>query len=208
MSEDTDLQQIYFEVSSVHVEASLIYPYSKAESTMRKSRKCKKSVSSNGINTVAEFFKSNSLPRDSLQQKTIDNQENGSTITIMFDRRTIEALETITELHIDSTLTFHSLQIHLLIIHGVKNQISLPIIFGVLNYKTENAYVSIFEYIKEQFPHNIAPTTILTNCDDLIQNAIRISFSDASIKLFWFHYVQVCCSFMESRKQVIIITIF
>lgn len=69
-----------------------------------------------------------------------------------------------------------------------------------MNCKTENSYVTIFEYIKEQLK-NVVPATILTNCDEIQQSAIRICFADASIKLFWFHYAQVrYLEFLESLK--------
>lgn len=191
-SENTDLTTIYFEEVSNHPEASIFYPFPKAETTMRKARqKYNKTDTPTDVQTVPGFFKSQDSSMKKVFNQITINKEDGTSITIFYHQKTVEQVAVkIEELHVDASITFESLNIHLMVFHAIKNQINVPIVYATMTSREEINFSIILEQIKTQFP-GLTPNNILTNSDFAIQNALRESFPDSSIKIFWFHYAQV-----------------
>lgn len=161
---------------------------------MRKARqKYNKSNSTkfSTVQTVSEYFQKQDISMKKVFNQISINTEDGTQITIFYHRRTVEQmLEKLEELHVDATIVYESLNIYLMVIHAIKDQMNIPIIYATMNYQDENTLAMVMRRIRSQFV-NLAPNNILTNLNFDLQNALRDVFPDSSIKVFWFHYAQV-----------------
>jgi hypothetical protein len=77
----------------------------------------------------------------------------------------------------------------LLVIHGVKNSIYVPLFFCWLVGKSVTDYCTALEFLKKR--SSILPTTFHIDFEQSIHSAVRLVWLMSKIKGFWFHLGQV-----------------
>jgi hypothetical protein len=172
-----------------------------AESTMRKARakhkpKVKKIVSecsdqqSVHQQQLSKHFSNETLPQDD------------STV-IFIHQHSLKLLGKIEEIHVDCSITCNSenSELHLVVVLAiVKNQV-FCIAFGFLKSKSLDSFSNFFTHIREK-SSSFCPSNILTTCDSNLQDALKLSFPDASIKIMWFFYASSILNFAKDSNAI------
>lgn len=65
-----------------------------------------------------------------------------------------------------------------------------PVFFILMEYKTEQAYRTVLEYIKTIAP-DLRPQLIITDFERAIQNSVQEAFPDSQVVGCWFHSANV-----------------
>lgn len=131
--ETTELYAIYCDEATRYCDAAMLYPFTSAESTMRKARRKQlpqqipKSINDiiNILNNSSDLFRVHSgNDKDSIYQKTINL--NDSVCMIFMHRKTYELFDRIDEILLDGSFEFISQtppNFYLLTIHAVQKDI-------------------------------------------------------------------------------------
>lgn len=196
------LVEIYLEETLNFTEASILYPFPSAESTMRKARakhnpRVKNSPPSNEAEQLTEL--NHQLQKHYCQEIV---PEHESTVIFMH-QFSIKQLGKIEEIHVDCSITCHddesSEKLYLVtVLAMVKNQ-DFPIAFGLLKEESLEGFSSFFAHIREKAPTTLTPNNILTSCDQSLQEALKTVFPDATIKVMWFFYASSVLDFAKER---------
>ncbi|CAI6374754.1 unnamed protein product [Macrosiphum euphorbiae] len=90
---------------------------------------------------------------------------------------------------------------HLMIMHIIIQNHSIPVRYVLMESKTETAYTQVLMKCKVLFPE-IKPICIMTDFEIALQNAFKIVYPDAIQHACFFHYVQ--CLVKNIRSQGLI----
>lgn len=74
---------------------------------------------------------------------------------------------------------------------------NVPILYAICTCKTQAIYAAIFAYIRENLSNFVTPNTIMSDFDPETQLALAYTFPDASIKGFWFNYIDSVLDYMK-----------
>lgn len=186
------LVEIYHEETLNFTEASILYPFESAESTMRKARLKHKPRANKLMDVPNEPDQQQTEIYSQLQKHYCQEvlQHDGSTVIFMH-QYSLKLLGKIEEIHVDCSISCtggDGATLHLItVIAMVKNQ-DYPIAFGLVALKSVEVFSSFFTYIRDKAPTAMKPNNILTSCDVDFQEALKTSFPDATIKVMWFFY--------------------
>ncbi|KAL1376396.1 hypothetical protein pipiens_016914 [Culex pipiens pipiens] len=192
-SERTDLHVIYLEeATNRHSDASLLYTFSQAESCMRKARRKQHPQEPTSIGELREFLESSELfrihsgsSRDAFYQSSLEVQD--ATCVVLWHSRTVEAVGKMDEIYVEcSSLNRYHLVVG---VSGHRNS-CVPVFYAIMTDKTYAGLVAIFSYIREQLGSLVEHALILTDADCLVQNSLETSFSEATVKVYWYHYTE------------------
>ncbi|XP_058822299.1 uncharacterized protein LOC131683909 [Topomyia yanbarensis] len=195
--ENTDLHVIYLEeATNRHSDASLLYTFSQAESCMRKARRkqhpqepCSVAELKETLERSDLFRIHNGSHRDDFYQKTIVLED--TTCLILWHYRTIETVGSVEELYVECSLEIaaHSTsRYHLLVGIAAHQHNCTPVFYSIMTGKSHAGFAAIFAYVRENVGSRISPTTILTEPDNEMHNALEITYPEATIKVYWHHY--------------------
>lgn len=196
------LVEIYLEETLNFTEASILYPFPNAESTMRKARakhkpRMNKLPSSNEAEQLSEL--NHQLQKHYCQEVIA---EHGSTVIFMH-QFSIKQLGRIEEIHVDCSITCSDDEscerlFLVTVLAMVKNQ-DFPIAFGLLKAKSVEIFSSFFAHIHQKAPTTLVPNNILTSCDQNLQESLKTTFPEATIKVMWFFYASSVLKFAKER---------
>lgn len=206
--ETTDLNAIYCdEATNRHADAALLYPFTSAESAMRKARR--KQLPKESATRIADivsildggkdFLQVNSgAQKERIYQKTISLLD--ATCMIFMHRKTFELLPRFDEIHMDGSFEFvcpNQPDYYLITFHAVNGHLTAPIIYCMITAKTKSAYASIFSYIRQDL--KIIPNIIVSDFDNVVQSELALTFPEAIIKGSWYQYTD---SVLNNMKQL------
>lgn len=193
------LVEIYLEETLNFTEASILYPFQNAESTMRKAR-AKHKPSSSKLNDIACEDQQKIETNHQLQKHYCQEVLQANNTTVLFMHQySIKLLGKIEEIHVDCSIMCKSggEELHLItVLAMVKNQ-DFPIAFGLVKHKSIEIFQSFFNHIRDKASTVLLPNNILTSCDVNLQEALRVSFPDATIKVMWFFYANSVLKFAK-----------
>jgi hypothetical protein len=125
---------------------------------------------------------------------------------MLMHQYSLKLLGKIEEIHVDCSITCKSddatEDLHLITVLAMMGHQDYPIAFGFVKLKTVDVFVSFFAYIRDKAPTVIMPNNVLTNCDANLQEALKISFPDATIKVMWFFYASSVLKFAKSNGML------
>ncbi|XP_055907079.1 uncharacterized protein LOC129942249 [Eupeodes corollae] len=195
--ETTDLNVIYCdEATNRHADAALLYPFTSAESAMRKARR--KQLPKESATKIADivsildggkdFLQVNSgSQKERIYQKTISLPD--ATCMIFMHKKTFELLPRIDEIHMDGSFEFvcpNQPDYFLITFHAVNGHMTAPIIYCMITAKTKSAYAAIFSYIRQEL--KVTPNIIVSDFDNVVQSELAFTFPEAIIKGSWYQY--------------------
>lgn len=194
------LCEIYLEETLNFTEASILYPFQSAETTMRKAR-AKNNPQSSKLDSSSDVEKQQSDTSHQLQKHYCkENIQPYDTTVFIMHQHSIKLLGRVDEIHVDSSISCKlddNENIHLItILAMVKNQ-DYPLAFGLVKLKSIEVLTSFFEFIRDKAPAAVTPNNVLTNCDQNLQEALKKSFPEATIKVMWFEYASSVIQFAK-----------
>jgi len=71
---------------------------------------------------------------------------------------------------------------------------SIPVVYAILNQRTENIYVRLWQFLKSDLPFsflNWNNLQIITDYETALRNAIRRVVPECQLVGCWFHFNQV-----------------
>lgn len=71
---------------------------------------------------------------------------------------------------------------------------SIPIIYVLMESKCRSSYNSVLSYVKNNLINNFTPSTIITDYEPALRDALVSQFPGAQAHGCWFHHNQVICS--------------
>lgn len=199
-SSNRPLVDIYLEETLNFTEASILYPFSNAETTMRKARAKHKPKSKKVVDSDDQ--------QNCLHQKLLKHfsheilPQNDSKVIIMH-HHSLKLLGKVEEIHVDCSISCKTdeSELHLAVVLAmVKNQV-FAIAFGLLKSKSLEIYSNFFMHVRENFS-TFCPNNILTTCDANLQDALKLSFPDATIKIMWFFYASSLLNFAKDTNVI------
>lgn len=193
------LVEIYLEETLNFTEASILYPFQNAETTMRKARakhKPQDCKSDSKLDVVERQSEANHQLHKHYCQEIL--QPHGTTVFFMH-QHSIKLLGRIEEIHVDSSVSCktddETEKLYLVTVLAMAKNQGYPFAFGLVKMKSVEILSSFFDYIRDKASTSLAPNNILTNCDHNIQEALRTSFPEATIKVMWFEYASSVVGF-------------
>ncbi|XP_053695357.1 uncharacterized protein LOC128742889 [Sabethes cyaneus] len=195
--ESTDLHVIYLEeATNRHSDASLLYTFSQAESCMRKARRKQHPQEPSSIEELKEILDNSDLfrihsgsTRDDFYQTMITLES--TTCLILWHYKTIDMIGRVDELYVDCSLSLElnsTCKYYLLVALVVRQHFCTPIFYSIMTAKSHSGFAAIFAYVREQLGAAISPSVILTEANDVMHNALEITFPEATVKVYWHHY--------------------
>ncbi|XP_055543825.1 uncharacterized protein LOC129729338 [Wyeomyia smithii] len=195
--ESTDLHVIYLEeATNRHSDASLLYTFSQAESCMRKARRKQHPQEPSSIEELKEILESSDLfrihsgnNRDDFYQTMITLES--TTCLVLWHYKTIEMVGKVDELYVDCSFALEpnsTSKYYLLIGLVFRQTLCTPIFYSIMTEKSHSGFAAVFAYIREQLGASISPSIILTEANDVMHNALEITFPEATVKVYWHHY--------------------
>lgn len=201
------LVEIYLEETLNFTEASILYPFQNAESTMRKARaKHRPRVKPPDI-----FVELNLQQAEThLQLQKHYCQEilpNDGSVVLFMHQYSVKLLGKIEEIHVDCSISCKSddsigSELFVITVLAMVKSQEYPIAFGLLKSKTVEAFASFFTCIREKAPASLLPNNILTNCDVNLQEALKMTFPEATIKVMWFFYASSVVKFAKENGML------
>lgn len=200
------LVEIYLEETLNFTEASILYPFQNAESTMRKAR-AKHKPKNKPPDILVELNQQQAETNLQLQKHYCQEvlSIDGS-IVLFMHQYSVKLLGKIEEIHVDCSISCKSDNSRgdlfvITVLAMVKNQ-DYPIAFGLLKSKTVEVFFSFFTCIREKTPTTLLPNNILTNCDPNLQEALKMTFPEATIKVMWFFYASSVVKFAKEHGML------
>ncbi|CRL07315.1 CLUMA_CG020294, isoform A [Clunio marinus] len=203
------LVEIYLEETLNFTEASILYPFQNAESTMRKARmkhkpKARKVIESQNESLLRQRNNNN---LQELQKHYVQEViESNETLVIYMHQYSHKLLGKIEEIHVDCSIKCTAdngtQELFLLTVLAIVKNQDYPITFAFVKHQTVEDFLPIFNYIYEKFSRVLMPHNILTSCDINLQEALRLSFPDATIKVLWFYYANSILKFAKEKGMM------
>jgi hypothetical protein len=121
-----------------------------------------------------------------------DSGPRNDRILIFSTARNINLLATAQHWYADGTFkVVPPLFLQLYTIHGIQDNVAIPLIYALLPNKTEQIYLTLLREIKNLLPVGVAqPQTIMTDFEVAMINAIRTEFPQTSHRGCFFHLCQ------------------
>ncbi|XP_022180518.1 uncharacterized protein LOC111040800 [Myzus persicae] len=209
VEETTKLRIIYDEECLRYARAAVHYCWPTAETSMRKARKKIIPPLPPTLDALKEYLEQH-LDRykccghSFYQDYTIDNQGKYTVIFGCIDLIRKVVNQGGEEVHADATFKVVPSRPNcrqLFIMHIIIQNHSIPVIYVLMESKTETAYTQVLMKCKVLFPE-IKPICIMTDFEIALQNAFKIVYPDAIQHACFFHYVQ--CLVKNIRSQGLI----
>ena len=119
-----------------------------------------------------------------------DSGASDDRILIFSTARNLQVLSTCRHLYADGTFkTVPSIFEQLYTVHGVKNGLTIPLIYALLPNKREQTYIEVWKEIKVLAP-NLAIDSILIDFEPGMINAIKKEFPQSANYGCFFHFCQ------------------
>jgi hypothetical protein len=199
------LLDIYLEETLNFTEASILYPFDKAESTMRKARaKHNKEKGKTGIESTRTKEKTQSN-QDQLHKHYLHEILHNGTSVMFIHQYSMKLLGKIDEIHVDCSITCkdeNEQEFHLITVIAIVRDQDFPIAFGFVKLKNLETFSTFFIHIRERSQNTLLPNNILTNCDVNLHESFRIAFPDATIKILWFFYASSVLYFAKEQGML------
>lgn len=181
------LVDIYLEETQNHSEASILYPFVQAESTMRKAR---------GKHSSEEIEKSKQDADNSRNfqhfRYFFHNEIEGGVIVVLMNQATMNVMGKIEEIHVDCRIRLDVDEgngfYYLVTVLGIQKGRDCALAFGIFPSINFNSLMNFFTYLNLKLSSILTPSTILTSPNDLLQYSLKSSWPDASIKIMYFYY--------------------
>ncbi|KAL5244004.1 hypothetical protein ACI65C_011414 [Semiaphis heraclei] len=93
---------------------------------------------------------------------------------------------------------------HLVTIHVVLDNISVPVVCALLNRRTESVYIRLWQFIKIDFPQGIfhwENITIIADFETAMRNAVQRVIPECQMVGCWFHYSQSIVRFIQTHNM-------
>src|SRR2546429_9842939 len=87
------------------------------------------------------------------------------------------------------------------VIHGHKDSSTFPLVYSLTPNRTTGTYVRLFQALKS-LNSNLAPSTIITDFEQALQNAITAEFSSSEQHGCYFHFLQANIRQMKRSPKV------
>nr|CAI5821208.1 unnamed protein product [Callosobruchus analis] len=119
-----------------------------------------------------------------------DSGPSDDRMLVFSTRRNISLLAQSAHWYADGTFkTVPHLFCHLFTVHGLKNNISIPLVYVLLPDKTKNTYTRLLQKLKEFMP-GVSPITILTDFETALVQACVEEFPASKHRGCFFHFSQ------------------
>lgn len=119
-----------------------------------------------------------------------DSGKSENRILIFSTTRNLQLLARSKHWYADGTYkTVPHLFQQLYTIHGLHNQISIPLVYALLPSKTEECYIRFLRALKN-LEHAVNPSTIMIDFERAMVNAITVEFPAAIHRGCFFHFCQ------------------
>ncbi|KAL5246448.1 hypothetical protein ACI65C_013856 [Semiaphis heraclei] len=190
-----------------HNYAAALYPWKTAESIMRHARRNSLPRTPTSLNELAAYFDNEPIPRftccDSSMFRGSVNDELGNRNVIFACPLLIRAAQenNIDEIHADATFKIvpRNLGTQLLSIHCMIQNYSIPIIYVLMESKCRGSYDCVLAFVKNNLIPNLTPSTIITDYEPALRDALVSQFPGAQAHGCWFHHNQAVWKNMRSR---------
>eukprot|EP00102_Acyrthosiphon_pisum_P027677 XP_016664887.1 PREDICTED: uncharacterized protein LOC107885725 [Acyrthosiphon pisum] len=195
--ETQHLKIIYDEEAIRNPNMAYTYPWTSAESSMRKARRAHVPVLPETLNALGEMLEEQEnliqcKGHRFFQECIVDGNGQAHVMFACSEVINDVILNEGTELHADATFkVIPSMPKcrQLFIMHIIIQNHSVPICYIIMESKTQNAYLTVLTSFKSIFP-NVKPSVIMTDYEVGLKNAFSIVYPDAILVSCWFHYVQ------------------
>lgn len=198
-----DLHKIFIEEATRHSEAALIYPFTTAESAMKKSRT--KATHNTVLPDVSDWREAGEILRNTTNFTIVHcgvrdpffeeiYTRNGHVTALLFAHHpTVQRMTSggaLNEVQVNVTDFPSESNFHLLTLHHLDKTARLtPLVYVLLNGRTADIYAAVFAHLREQL--RLLPAVII--CDSLqdghVHASLQLTFPEASVKANWFEYV-------------------
>lgn len=84
-------------------------------------------------------------------------------------------------------------------IHGLKDNVAIPLVFALLPNKTEQTYIKLLQEIKNVLPAGAGPRTIMTDFELAMINAVQQELPDTVHRGCFFHFSQCIFRHIQSN---------
>lgn len=201
------LLDIYLEETVNFTEASILYPFDKAESTMRKARaKLAKERSKSTTDPAKTKTSASSTSHDQLQKHYFLEVLQCGTTVMFIHQFSMKLLGKIEEIHVDCSINCKNdddEDFHLVTVLAVVRDQDFPIAFGFIREKSLENFTNFFVHIRERSQNTLMPNNVLTNCDVNLHEGIKFAFPDATIKILWFFYASSVLYFAKEQGMLV-----
>lgn len=204
-SQKKPLLDIYLEETLNFTEASILYPFDKAESTMRKARAKHNKERGKTGNEATKSKDKTSSNQDQLHKHYLHEILHDETSVMFIHQYSMKLLGKIDEIHVDCSITCkdeNGQEFHLITVIAIVRDQDFPIAFGFVKLKTLETFSTFFIHIRERSQNTLLPNNILTNCDMNLHESFRIAFPDATVKILWFFYASSVLYFAKEQGML------
>lgn len=178
---------------------------------MRKARRKQPPQSCTTIRELSEILGSSSMfyiscgnDKENLFKTTIMLED--ATCLIFMHHKTLEKLGKVEEIHVDHSIKSEpappNFNYSILTIHAIQQQQSYPLVYVVLTVKSHTIYSAIFAYLREQIPETLSPSNIFSNYDSDMISALSMTFPEATVRGYYFHYTSAVLHRMRLLKML------
>ncbi|XP_008188478.1 uncharacterized protein LOC103310847 [Acyrthosiphon pisum] len=206
-NENQLLKNIYDEECQRHNVAAVLYPWKTAESITRHARRNSLPRTPTSLNELAAYFDNEPIPRfacstSSMFRGSVTDALGNSSV-IFACPLLIRAVQenNIDEIHADATFKIvpRNLGTQLLSIHCMIQNYSIPIIYVLMESKCRDSYDCDLAFVKNNLIPNLTPSTIITDYEPALRDALVSQFPGAQAHGCWFHHNQAVWKNMKSR---------
>ena len=191
------LVDIYLEETLNFTEASILYPFGSAESTMRKARAKSKHKAKP---TAEDSNDPQNVYHQQLLKHFCHETLNESTVIFMH-QHSLKIIGKIEEIHVDCSIRCTDEDLYLVVILAMVKSQNFPVAFGLIKNKSQENFLTFLSFIRNKSP-SLCPNNILTNCDTLLQDALKITFPEATIKIMWYFYASSVLKFARETSAL------
>lgn len=201
------LFDVFLEETQNHSEASILYPFAQAESTMRKARgklSCDKSdKTKQDVECTRSFQHLRYFYHDEIE---------GGINAVLMNHATMKVVGKIEEIHVDCRIRINVDEgnqiFHLVTVLGIQKGCDCVLAIGLIPSISFNSFVTFFTYLNLKMASILAPSTILTSPNDLLHNSLTSSWPDASIKIMYFYYAHSILSRISQHLKTLTKNVF
>ncbi|XP_050531030.1 uncharacterized protein LOC126899841 [Daktulosphaira vitifoliae] len=207
-SENLPLRTIYDEEMLRHTTAASLYTWPTAESMMRLARRSSFPTLPQNLNELSIKFENNDLPRytccnSSIFKGCVTDNDGKSSIIFGCNNLIEHVLANgITEMHVDATFKVvpNNTGQQLLTLHCMIDNYSIPVAYSLMEAKTRNAYLCVFNFMKQNMFPSLQPEVIMTDFETALRDSLTNSFGGSQTRVVgcWFHYNQAIWKKMKA----------
>ncbi|KAF0720933.1 RING-type domain-containing protein, partial [Aphis craccivora] len=93
----------------------------------------------------------------------------------------------------------------LITMHAVLDNVSVPVVYALLNRRTENVYIGLWQYVRNNLPEDIFDwqnVSIVSDFETAMRNAIQRVIPECQLIGCWFHFCQSILRFVHTHGMV------